>query len=179
MEKTKAKTNHNNVIRMAGSNNDILEILKGILDDDSNTTIILIDNQKSNDVEIAEEIHTSIPEDEIKNINNEVTSILRELGIPAHIKGYYYLRESIMMAVEDPDVLNGVTKIIYPQIAKRYDTTSSRVERAIRHAITVAFNRGNIDLTNNIFGYTVNSDKGRPTNSEFIAMIADKLRYDY
>lgn len=105
-----------------------------------------------------------------------VTDIIHQIGVPAHIKGYHYLREAIMLSVEDSDILNSVTKILYPTVAKRFDTTSSRVERAIRHAIEVAWDRGDIDTLNSYFGYTINGGRGKPTNSEFIAMIADKLR---
>ena len=110
---------------------------------------------------------------------SDITSLLHEVGVPAHIKGYQYLRDAILMCVEDVDLLNSVTKVLYPGIAKKYETTSSRVERAIRHAIEIAWNRGHMDTIDAIFGYTVNAEKGKPTNSEFIAMIADKLRLDY
>ena len=108
-------------------------------------------------------------------LENEITEILHEVGIPAHIKGYHYLRDSIMMAIEDPEIINAVTKQLYPSVAKQYNTTSSRVERAIRHAIEVAWDRGNVDVLNSYFGYTIHSSRGKPTNSEFIAMISDKL----
>lgn len=110
---------------------------------------------------------------ELKNL---VTSVIHEIGVPAHIKGYQYLREAIIMAVDDIDVVNAVTKVLYPAVAKKYNTTSSRVERAIRHAIEVAWDRGDIEVLQNYFGYTISSVKGKPTNSEFISMIADKLR---
>ena len=109
-------------------------------------------------------------------IELRVTEILHEIGVPAHIKGYHYLRDSIIMSVEKPDIINAVTKQLYPSVAKKYDTTSSRVERAIRHAIEVAWDRGDIDVLNSYFGYTIHNDRGKPTNSEFIAMIADRLR---
>ncbi len=109
-------------------------------------------------------------------LNLEVTNIIHEVGIPAHIKGYQYLREGILMAIKDMDVINSITKILYPSIAKRFSTTSSRVERAIRHAIEVAWDRGDVDTLNEIFGYTIHTAKGKPTNSEFIAMIADRIR---
>lgn len=110
------------------------------------------------------------------NLETLVTNMIHEIGIPAHIKGYHYLRDAIMMAVEDMDVLNAITKILYPTVAKRYQTTSSRVERAIRHAIEVAWNRGKLDILDDLFGYTVNHGKGKPTNSEFIALVADTIR---
>lgn len=108
----------------------------------------------------------------------EVTNIIREIGIPAHIKGYQYLRDAIMMIVAEVELLGAVTKVLYPMIAEKYSTTPSRVERAIRHAIEVAWNRGNIEMINKLFGYTIKLDKGKPTNSEFMAMIADKLRME-
>ena len=119
---------------------------------------------------------TSIPDEgELMGI---ITGIIHELGVPAHIKGYQYLRSAILMAVEDMDILNSITKQLYPGIAKVYNTTPSRVERAIRHAIEVAFGRGKLDTINEMFGYTISAGKGKPTNSEFIALIADKIRLD-
>lgn len=109
------------------------------------------------------------------NIQMSITKILHELGIPSHIKGYQYIREAILLAVENQDIINSITKTLYPTLATKFNTTPSRVERAIRHAIEVAWNRGQIEIHDKIFGYTVNSNKGKPTNSEFIAMIADKL----
>ena len=111
-------------------------------------------------------------------LESDVTKMIREIGIPAHIKGYQYIREGIIMAVKDPEILNYITKYLYPTIAKKYRTTTSSVERAIRHAIEVACIRGNEDELYKLFGYTVDNNKGKPTNSEFIAMIADKLRLD-
>ncbi len=105
-----------------------------------------------------------------------ITEILHQIGVPAHIKGYHYLRDSIMLAVKDTEYINAVTKLLYPTVAKQYKTTSSRVERAIRHAIEVAWDRGNVDVLDSYFGYTINNGRGKPTNSEFIAMISDKLR---
>lgn len=108
----------------------------------------------------------------------QVTDIIHDIGVPAHIKGYQYLREAIIMTVHDIEVINAVTKILYPGVAKKYQTTASRVERAIRHAIEVAWDRGNVETLQSVFGYTVSNIKGKPTNSEFIAMIADKLRLE-
>ena len=108
-------------------------------------------------------------------LSSQVTNIIHEIGVPAHIKGYQYLREAILIAVEDMDVINAVTKILYPEVAHRYNTTPSRVERAIRHAIEVAWDRGDLETLQKFFGYTVSNTKGKPTNSEFIAMIADRL----
>ena len=114
-----------------------------------------------------------------ESLLNTVTNMLHEIGIPAHIKGYHYLRDAIMMAVEDMEVLNAITKILYPTVAKKYQTTSSRVERAIRHAIEVAWSRGKLDTLDRLFGYTVSNGKGKPTNSEFIALIADTIQLEY
>ena len=110
-----------------------------------------------------------------QSLESLVTSIIHDIGVPAHIKGYQYLREAIIMTVEDMDVINAVTKILYPEVAKKFGTTASRVERAIRHAIEVAWDRGDLETLQKYFGYTVSNSKGKPTNSEFIAMIADRL----
>ncbi|MBP2031487.1 two-component system response regulator (stage 0 sporulation protein A) [Clostridium algifaecis] len=110
------------------------------------------------------------------SLEQEITDIIHEIGVPAHIKGYMYLREAITMVVDNMELLSAVTKELYPSIAKKYNTTASRVERAIRHAIEVAWSRGQIETINKIFGYTIHNGKGKPTNSEFIAMVADKLR---
>ena len=133
---------------------------------------------------IGKEIKSQYIEIDLNKRNNEenvealVTNIIHEVGVPAHIKGYQYLREAIIMAIEDIDVINQITKQLYPDISKKYHTTPSRVERAIRHAIEVAWGRGQQEVVENIFGYTVSAAKGKPTNSEFIAMIADKLRLE-
>ncbi len=116
------------------------------------------------------------PENEEADLEAQVTKIIHQIGVPAHIKGYQYLRTAIIMAINDTDIINSVTKILYPTVAKQYNTTSSRVERAIRHAIEVAWDRGDLDVLNSFFGYTVQNSRGKPTNSEFIAMIADNLR---
>lgn len=114
-----------------------------------------------------------------RNLESDVTDMIHEIGVPAHIKGYQYLRDAIMMAVEDSEMLGSITKILYPSIAKKHRTTPSRVERAIRHAIEVAWSRGKMDTIDELFGYTVNGGKGKPTNSEFVALIADKIRLEY
>ena len=114
-----------------------------------------------------------------RNLEQDVTDMIHEIGVPAHIKGYQYLRDAIIMSVEDMDMLNSITKVLYPTIAKHYQTTPSRVERAIRHAIEVAWSRGKMDTIDELFGYTINMGKGKPTNSEFIALIADKIRIEY
>ena len=116
--------------------------------------------------------------DDGAGLEARVTSIIHEVGVPAHIKGYQYLREAIIIAVKDMDVINAVTKVLYPEVAKRFGTTASRVERAIRHAIEVAWDRGDLETLQKYFGYTVSNAKGKPTNSEFIAMIADRLQLE-
>lgn len=110
------------------------------------------------------------------SLEETVSEIMHQIGVPAHIKGYHYLREAIILAVNDDEIMNSVTKLLYPTVAKIYRTTSSRVERAIRHAIEVAWDRGNVDILSSYFGYTIQSSRGKPTNSEFIAMISDKLK---
>lgn len=114
-----------------------------------------------------------------QNLEHDVTQLLHEIGIPAHIKGYQYLRDAIIISVKEEDMLVSVTKVLYPTIGKHHNTTASRVERAIRHAIEVAWSRGSLDAIHKLFGYTVNNGKGKPTNSEFIALISDKIRLDY
>lgn len=126
-------------------------------------------------VNIKKSVNDSIPHNK-HILENEITGMIHEIGVPAHIKGYQYLRESITLAVNDPDIINSITKVLYPTIAKKFDTTPSRVERAIRHAIEVAWNRGNPDILNDLFGYTISNGKGKPTNSEFIALISDNIR---
>jgi two-component system response regulator (stage 0 sporulation protein A) len=113
------------------------------------------------------------------DIESQVTKIIHQIGVPAHIKGYQYLRTAILMTVSDNEIINSVTKILYPSVAKKYSTTTSRVERAIRHAIEVAWDRGDVDVLNSYFGYTIHNSRGKPTNSEFIAMIADNIRLHY
>lgn len=112
----------------------------------------------------------------VPDMETQVTDVIHQIGVPAHIKGYQYLRTAIMMTIENTDLINSITKELYPSVAKTYGTTSSRVERAIRHAIEVAWDRGDVDVINSYFGYTVQSTRGKPTNSEFIALISDKLR---
>jgi two-component system response regulator (stage 0 sporulation protein A) len=125
---------------------------------------------------------TVMPKAEIikeRDLETDVTNIIHEIGVPAHIKGYQYLRHAIMLSINDDEMLGSITKQLYPQIAKTYRTTPSRVERAIRHAIEVAWSRGKLDTINELFGYTIDDRKGKPTNSEFVALIADKIRLDY
>lgn len=119
---------------------------------------------------------TSNATDQKNNLEAQITNIIHEIGIPAHIKGYFYIREAIYMVINNVELLSAVTKELYPSIASKYNTTPSRVERAIRHAIEVAWSRGSVETLNNLFGYTTTKDRGKPTNSEFIALISDKLR---
>ena len=120
--------------------------------------------------------YEKVKESSERDLESEITTIIHEIGVPAHIKGYQYLRDAIIMSVQDMDMLNSVTKVLYPGIAKKYHTTASRVERAIRHAIEVAWSRGKMDTIDEMFGYTVSNYKGKPTNSEFIALVTDRIR---
>lgn len=140
----------------------LLNVIKGLLKPVQKTNNV-ISFQKNNDF----------------SLDTEITALLHEIGVPAHIKGYLYLRESITMVYHDIEILGSITKILYPVVAKKFKTTSSRVERAIRHAIEVAWNRGNVDAISQIFSYTISYNKSKPTNSEFIAMLADKLRLEH
>ena len=128
---------------------------------------------------IAKDSTVKATQEVIHDLEKDVTDMIHEIGVPAHIKGYQYLREAIMMSVEDPAMISSITKILYPTIAKRFQTTPSRVERAIRHAIEVAWSRGRMETLDAMFGYTIDTGKGKPTNSEFIALIADRIRLSY
>lgn len=137
------------------------------------------------DIKIDSNTLTCYSKESLKNstmhdtsIEVRATNIIHDVGVPAHIKGYQYIREAILLAVKNEEIINSITKSLYPTLARKFSTTPSRVERAIRHAIEVAWNRGQIEMHDKIFGYTVNSNKGKPTNSEFIAMIADRLRLE-
>jgi two-component system response regulator (stage 0 sporulation protein A) len=127
----------------------------------------------------ARDTKSKAPGSEAGDLEAQVTKVIHQIGVPAHIKGYQYLRFAILMTIDDSDVINSVTKVLYPTVAKKYQTTTSRVERAIRHAIEVAWDRGDVDTLNSYFGYTIQNTRGKPTNSEFIAMIADNLRLKY
>ena len=131
--------------------------------------------QQGKEIQMAQQTEKVLTYD----LEKDVTDMIHEIGVPAHIKGYQYLREAIMMSVNDSDMLGSITKVLYPTIASKYQTTSSRVERAIRHAIEVAWNRGRMETLDSLFGYTISTGKGKPTNSEFIALIADKIRLQY
>ena len=139
-----------------------------------NRTLRFYDERKTRDAEPYQGV-----ERRQKSMEELVTQMIHSVGVPAHIKGYQYLRTAIMMVISDMDTINSITKVLYPGVAKSYNTTASRVERAIRHAIEVAWDRGDIDTLNSYFGYTVQNNRGKPTNSEFIAMIADNLRLKY
>ena len=128
---------------------------------------------------IPAELYSNRTPEETPDIEAQVTRIIHQIGVPAHIKGYQYLRTAILLTIKDSDIINSVTKVLYPSVAKKYQTTTSRVERAIRHAIEVAWDRGDVDTLNSYFGYTIQNNRGKPTNSEFIAMIADNLRLKY
>lgn len=141
-----------------------------------NNTISSDETRKVIQVEDEPNIKFPVHESGSNDLECEITNIIHEIGVPAHIKGYMYLREAITMVVNNMELLSAVTKELYPSIARKFNTTPSRVERAIRHAIEVAWNRGQIETINRIFGYTIHNEKGKPTNSEFIAMVADKLR---
>ena len=151
-------------------NNMILSRIKQIRGDVHNNR--LIENHRVSAYESKDDYKE-------RNLESDVTNIIHEIGVPAHIKGYQYLRDAIMMSVNDNEMLNSITKLLYPSIAKRHKTTPSRVERAIRHAIEVAWSRGKMDTIDELFGYTVSNGKGKPTNSEFVALIADKIRLEY
>ncbi len=140
----------------------------------------MVESQQMNDSQSQkQELLTRQLQMQQRDLEKDVTDMIHELGVPAHIKGYQYLREAIMMAVEDVEMLSSITKILYPTIAKKFQTTPSRVERAIRHAIEVAWSRGRMETLDEMFGYTINTGKGKPTNSEFIALIADRIRLQY
>lgn len=153
-----------------------------ILDDLLNTNKefqIMITVPSSNEAKRTESSKTAVISEPVRDLEQDVTDMIHEIGVPAHIKGYQYLREAIMMSVEDSTMISSITKILYPTIAKRFQTTPSRVERAIRHAIEVAWSRGRMETLDSLFGYTIDNSKGKPTNSEFIALIADRIRLSY
>ena len=142
-------------------------------------TVPSIRGEEENTLDLQKINAVAAPEEKNYDLEQDVTDMIHEIGVPAHIKGYQYLRDAIILSVNDMEMLNSITKILYPTIAKKYRTTASRVERAIRHAIEVAWNRGRMETLDDMFGYTINTGKGKPTNSEFIALIADKIRLKY
>lgn len=166
-------------IQTAKDNEKIYKILGDLMNGDKEFQIMItVPSPKDKDkgIVMAENKKTEKVQ---RNLEQDVTDMIHEIGVPAHIKGYQYLREAIMMSVEDPGMISSITKILYPTIAKRFQTTPSRVERAIRHAIEVAWSRGRMETLDAMFGYTIDTGKGKPTNSEFIALIADRIRLSY
>ena len=159
-------------------NERVFELLSKLLHEDKEFQIMITvpSGRRSGQSTAERKVAAEEKGNEVHDLEKDVTEMIHEIGVPAHIKGYQYLREAIMMSVEDVEMLNSITKVLYPTIAKRFQTTPSRVERAIRHAIEVAWDRGDIDVLNGIFGYSINGNRGKPTNSEFIAMLADQLR---
>ena len=159
-------------------NEKIYKILGDLMNGDKEFQIMItVPSSKGGNTRGAAKEETKPPVS--RDLEQDVTDMIHEIGVPAHIKGYQYLREAIMMSVEDNEMLSSITKVLYPSIAKKYQTTPSRVERAIRHAIEVAWSRGRMETLDALFGYTINTGKGKPTNSEFIALIADKIRLQY
>ena len=165
-------------VMTAQDNESVFNVLKELLAKDKEFQIMITvpSKEKVNTIKIQGTENTGIKDHDLEQ---DVTDMIHEIGVPAHIKGYQYVREAIMMSVEDVEMLGSITKILYPSIAKKFQTTSSRVERAIRHAIEVAWSRGKMETLDDLFGYTINIGKGKPTNSEFIALIADKIRLQY
>ena len=160
-------------------NEKIYKILGDLMNGDKEFQIMITVPSAKGNSAIKAASDTQKPKMVIRNLEQDVTNMIHEIGVPAHIKGYQYLREAIMMSVEDPGMISSITKILYPTIAKRFQTTPSRVERAIRHAIEVAWSRGRMETLDALFGYTIDTGKGKPTNSEFIALIADRIRLSY
>lgn len=159
-------------------NENVYQILNNLMNGDKEFQIMITVPSSRNENNV-EEIKAASRPEAAHDLERDVTNMIHEIGVPAHIKGYQYLREAIMMSVEDVEMLGSITKILYPTIAGKYQTTPSRVERAIRHAIEVAWSRGKMETLDALFGYTINTGKGKPTNSEFIALIADKIRLQY
>ena len=160
-------------------NEKVYKILGDLMNADKEFQIMITVPSTKNSTVQTQTAKTQKQDVSVRDLEQDVTNMIHEIGVPAHIKGYQYLREAIMMSVEDPSMISSITKILYPTIAKRFQTTPSRVERAIRHAIEVAWSRGRMETLDALFGYTIVTGKGRPTNSEFIALIADKIRLSY
>lgn len=159
-------------------NEKVYQILNNLMSGDKEFQIMItVPSGRTGSMPV--EIKDTGREPVVHDLEKDVTNMIHEIGVPAHIKGYQYLREAIMMSVEDVEMLGSITKVLYPTIAEKYQTTPSRVERAIRHAIEVAWSRGKMETLDALFGYTINTGKGKPTNSEFIALIADKIRLQY
>ena len=157
-------------------NREVYRILSDLMNQDKEFQIMItvpsIEKPKQEEVK-------TVPKVMSHDLEQDVTDMIHDIGVPAHIKGYQYLREAIMVSVKEPAMISSITKVLYPTIAKQFQTTPSRVERAIRHAIEVAWSRGRMETLEGLFGYTINTGKGKPTNSEFIALIADKIRLKY
>ena len=158
----------------------VYKILDNLINTDKEFQIMItVPSSGNSEEKSAQRLQEKAVQKQPRDLEKDVTNMIHEIGVPAHIKGYQYLREAIMMSVEDPGMISSITKVLYPTIAKRFQTTSSRVERAIRHAIEVAWSRGKMETLDALFGYTINTGKGKPTNSEFIALIADRIRLQY
>lgn len=162
-------------------NERVFELLSKLLHEDKEFQIMITvpSGRRSGQSTAERKVAAEEKGNEVHDLEKDVTEMIHEIGVPAHIKGYQYLREPIMMSVEDVEMLNSITKVLYPTIAKRFQTTPSRVERAIRHGIEVAWARGRSETLEALFGYTISAGKGKPTNSEFIALIADRIRLQY
>ena len=160
-------------------NEKVYKILGDLMNADKEFQIMITVPSTKNSTVQTQTAKTQKQDVSVRDLEQDVTNMIHEIGVPAHIKGYQYLREAIMMSVEDPSMISSITKLLYPTIAKRFQTTPSRVERAIRHAIEVAWSRGRMETLDALFGYTIDTGKGKPTNSEFIALIADKIRLSY
>lgn len=160
-------------------NDKVYKILDDLMHADKEFQIMITVPSTGKNIAYAGKKEEPKPIKPVHDLEQDVTDMIHEIGVPAHIKGYQYLREAIIMSVEDPTMISSITKILYPTIAKRFQTTPSRVERAIRHAIEVAWSRGRMETLDALFGYTINTGKGKPTNSEFIALISDKIRLQY
>lgn len=160
-------------------NEKLYKIIGQLMSTDKEFQIMITVPSGKSELQQASISSENVKKTEERDLEQDVTDMIHEIGVPAHIKGYQYLREAIMMSVEDTTMLSSITKILYPTIAKKFSTTPSRVERAIRHAIEVAWSRGRMETLDAMFGYTINTGKGKPTNSEFIALIADRIRLKY
>ena len=156
----------------------IYEVLNGLMQENRSFQVMITVNVKAEGVQVGDSQDTSKEQMQV-DLEKEVTDMIHSLGVPAHIKGYQYLRTAIRMAVREPSLIGAITKQLYPMIAEEYETSPSRVERVIRHAIEVAWSRGKMETLEETFGYTVSLGKGKPTNSEFIALVADKIRLKY
>ncbi len=160
-------------------NDKVHKILDDLLNANKEFQIMITVPSSEGETKKVEAVKADSVNETSRDLEQDVTDMIHEIGVPAHIKGYQYLREAIMMSVEDSSMISSITKILYPTIAKRFQTTPSRVERAIRHAIEVAWSRGKMETLDSLFGYTIDNSKGKPTNSEFIALIADRIRLSY